>query len=64
MTVQANPRAIYATSIQNEILKKPAAIQNLICAIADECSMSDLERIYIKFINSLQKTQDSLNITN
>ena len=64
MTTQVNPRVVYATNIQNEILKKPAAIQNLICAVADECSMIDLERIYIKFINSLKVTQDRLNITN
>ena len=64
MMTQVNPRAVYATNIQNEILKKPAAIQNLICAIADECSMADLERIYVKFINSLKTTQDSLNISN
>lgn len=61
---QENLRVIYATNIQNEILKKPAAIQNLICAIADECSMADLERIYVKFINSLKTTQDSLNLKN
>lgn len=39
MTTQVNPRVVYATNIQNEILKKPAAIQNLICAVADECSI-------------------------
>ena len=64
MTKQTNPRVVYATIFQNEILKKPAATQNLICAIADECSMADLERIYCKFITSLQTTKDGVNITN
>lgn len=62
MMTQVNPRAVYATNIQNEILKKPAALHNLICAIADECSMATLERIYVKFINSLKSTQDDLNL--
>ena len=59
-----NPRVVYAETMQNEILKNSAAAINLICAIADECSMTDLQRIYIKFMNSLKATKESKGIDN
>ena len=64
MVIQKNPREVYATNIQNEIFKNPAGVQNLICVIAHECSMADFERIYIKFMSSLNEIQESKNLTN
>lgn len=59
-----NPRVVYATNMQNAILANSAAANNLICAVADECSMTDLQRIYFKFMNSLRAVQENKNITN
>lgn len=60
----ANTRVVFATNIQNQVMKNPDAATKFICCVADEVSITDLEKIYTKFFTNLNAVYTQKNLNN
>lgn len=57
-------RVAFATNIQNQVMKNPDAAAKFICCVADEVSITDLEKIYTMFFNNLNTIYTQKNLNN
>jgi len=57
-------RTAFAADIQNQIMKNPDAAVRFICCVADEISITDLEKIYTMFFKNLNTIYTQKNLNN
>ena len=57
-------RINFAKAIENEVLKYPELVTNLICIVADEVSNTDLINIHARFFKLKDSVYKKLNLNN